>query len=196
MKLTIAIPYHNTPKTAYYLGRLLQSLATQTFQDYEVVFANEGGMTRNHNAAMQKGTGEYVKLMQMDDHFRHNLVLAEIVEALDKNPDKEWLISGTLHTDGSVHIPKWNDQVYTGANTLGSISTLTVRRESMMFFEEPLQWLLDVDLYYRYFLKFGEPLIIPEPQILVDVRTDRMSHTIPPQQKIYETNYLLRKYGK
>lgn len=194
-KISIAIPIHDTPKTAFFLSRLLSSIDKQSFKDYEIVITKEGAMAHNHNAAILKSKGEIVKLMQMDDYFGHGNALEEIITAFV--PGTEWVISGSLHDyDGTVknyHSPYWTDDIYTGNNRLGSISTLSFKKQ--MLFEEPLTWLVDCDLYYRMYLKYGKPTILDTPNVIIDTRTDRLSHTLSDELKANEVDYLQKKYG-
>lgn len=195
-KVSIAIPFHDTPQTAFYLSRLLGSVAEQTFTDYEICIAKEGNFARTHNAAMMKSKGEIVKILQMDDGFCSRDSLEKIVNQFDAFPQKQWLICGTVHQpNGDIHVPRWTDNIYTGNNRLGSVSTIAVRREAMLFFEEPLTWLVDCDWYYRMYLKYGLPIIIEEPLVNVDQRDSRLSSTLSLALKGEEANYLSQKYA-
>lgn len=193
-KISIAIPIHDTPKTAYFLARMMRSLEMQTFTDYEVVITKEGKMAHNHNAAILKSKGELVKMMQMDDYFAYPTALQEIVDNFDHFD--HWMITGCEHSDGSEHFPTWNDNIFTGANTLGGFSTLTFRNSSRLLLEEPLQWVVDCDLYYRYYLMYGRPKMLLEKPVVVDTRDDRLTHTIPDKLKSQEVDYLLKKYAR
>lgn len=197
-KITVAIPYHDTPKTSFYLARLLGSLASQTFTDYEVVLTKEGNFARNHNAAIMKSTGFYVQMMQMDDYFADPNALARIVKGFE-NGDA-WQISACGHDSGNnignPHFPQWTDDIYTGNNRLGSVSTLSFKREYALFFEEPLTWLVDVDLYYRLFLKYGKPAINNDINVIISDTSDRLTHTLLQTIKDNEVLYLTKKYGK
>ncbi len=195
-RVSIAIPYHTAPNTAFYLSRLLASIQEQTFKDYEIVTSKSGAFARNHNAAIVKSRGEIVKIMQMDDFFSHHQALEMIVNTFDANPEEKWLISATKHTDGTKHDPMWTDDIYTGNNRLGSVSSISFRRECGVQFEEPLTWLVDCDWYYRMFIKYGLPIIHPDYGVTVDVRTDRLSHTLSDELKRGEIDYLIKKYGK
>lgn len=200
--ISIAIPIHNSPKTAFFLSRLLKSLDEQTFKDYEIVITKEGEMAHNHNAAILKSKGVLVKMMQMDDYFAHPDALAEIVKVF--SIQDTWMISASTHSltengvekIGNPHIPSWNDEIYTGNNTLGSISTLTFRNSTRLLFEEPLTWAVDCDLYYRYYIKYGKPKINNDISVVIDVRNDRLSSTLGNELKHDEVTYLLKKYGK
>lgn len=198
-KISIAIPYHQTPNTAMYLSRLLKSISTQSFKDYEIILTAEGQFAENHNAAIKKATGDIIHMMQMDDFFTMKDSLQCIVDSFDQNPDVPWAISACMHytngREGNLHQPQWTEDIYEGNNKLGSVSTLSMRREKALLFEEPLTWVVDCDLYYRLYLKYGKPLFINTPIVSIDTRTDRLSHTIPSDVKLEEINYLVKKYG-
>lgn len=196
MKLSICIPIHQTKDTARFLARMMKSISEQTFTDFEIVITQEGEFARNHNAAIMKARGDIVQILQMDDYLAYPDALNEIVWTFDHMPEGEWLISASKHTDGSVHIPKWTYDIWTGNNRLGSVSTLAMRKESALLFEEPLTWLVDCDLYYRLYLKYGQPILLMEPSVVIDTRTDRLSHTLSDELKANEVEYLRKKYGK
>lgn len=196
-KISIAIPYHDTPKTAFFLSRLLQSIATQTFKDYEIVLSKEGAMAHNHNAAIKKSNGELIKIMQMDDYFAHPAALQNIVDNF--SPDDHWMISACEHTkddEGTFnpHFPTWNDKIYTGNNTLGGFSTVTIRNEGRLLLEESLTWVVDCDWYQRYYLKYGMPKLLNSLDVVVDVGTHRLSSTLTDELKLSEVEYLTKKY--
>lgn len=86
--------------------------------------------------------------------------------------------------------------MYTGNNTLGSISTLAMRRESALLFEEPLTWVVDCDLYYRLYLKYGKPILLNDLNVVIQLRDDSETNTIPDETKRAEVNYLMQKYGR
>lgn len=197
--VSIAIPYHDSPNTSFYLARLLASVHDQTFRDYEVVLTKEGPFARNHNAAIQKSRGKIIKLMQMDDRFSYADSLEKIVLAFEEE-EADWQITACLHDIngqiGAPHYPYWTDDIYTGNNRLGSVSTLTMRKESALLFEEPLTWLVDVEMYYRLYLKYGPPQLLRSENVVIDTRTDRLTSTLSEELKAKEVEYLLKKYGK
>jgi glycosyltransferase involved in cell wall biosynthesis len=198
-KISLCIPYHQKPQTAHYLGRLLKSIAQQDFKDYEIVLTDEGNFARNHNAAIMKARGEYVQMLQMDDYFPFSYCLGKIVEGLESS-QKEWQITACLHdlhgSIGNMHYPKWTDDIWTGNNRLGSVSTLSFRRENALFFEEPLTWLVDVDLYYRLYLKYGLPNLLESANVCINVTDDRLTSTLSDELKANEVEYLHKKYAR
>lgn len=197
--VSIAIPYHDTPNTPFFLARLLASIHDQTFRNFEVVLTKEGPFARNHNAAIQKSQGKIIKLMQMDDAFSYADSLEKIVTAFEEG-EADWQITACLHNIegkvGAPHSPYWTDDIYTGNNRLGSVSTLSMRRESALLFEEPLTWMVDVELYYRLYLKYGPPQILKSENVVIDTRTDRLTSTLSEELKAKEVDYLKAKYGK
>lgn len=196
-KVSIAVPYHDTPRTAFFLSRLFKSVDEQTYKDYEIVVTKEGNFARNHNAAIIKSKGEYIQILQMDDYFAHPDALGIIVKGLETS---KWQITACVHdVDGvicSPHTPQWTDDIYSGNNRLGGVSTLSMRRESALFFEEPLQWLVDCDIYYRLYLKYGLPTINNDKGLVIDTRNDRLTHTISSIDKQNEVSYLIAKYDR
>lgn len=195
--ISIAIPYHDSPKTAFYLSRLLKSLDEQTYTDYEVVLTKEGPFARNHNAAIVKAKGEYIQMMQMDDYFSGPDALRSIVQGLTNAP---WQITACSHDINGVvawpHEPQWTEDIFTGNNRLGSVSTLSFRRENALLMEEPLTWLVDCDLYYRLYLRHGLPCLNSDRNVVVTERPDRLTHTLSKELKDNEVEYLKKKYGK
>jgi len=196
MKVSVCIPYHDSPKSAFYLSRLLKSISEQTYKDYEVVLTKEGQMARNLNAAIIKSKGDIIQLMGMDDYFAHPDSLKNIVENFK---DSSWMITPCIHDQNghlyNHHTPHWTDDIYTGNNRLGGIATLSMKREKALLFEEPLKWLVDCDLYYRLYLKYGFPTLSTDIGIVIGTDNDSVSATISSIDKQHEVTYLLRKYG-
>lgn len=198
--ISVAVPFHIAPKTDFFLSRLLTSLARQTFQDYEVVFASAGTMGENHRDAVANSRGEFIKLMQMDDYFAHEHALENIIEGFVANPERSWLISANLHDDGKgtgfPHIPSWNDELYLGRNTLGSVSTLTMRKDCTENFDPSLKWMIDVDLYWRLHQKYGLPVLGHTTDVVVQWHEGQQTNLISNADKVKEFELMNKRYGK
>lgn len=202
-KISICIPFHDTANTAFYLSRLLNSISQQTFKSYEIVIDKAGNFARTHNKTIARAKGDIVQMMQMDDFFADPQALERIYAMFKPQIGKfvpQWAISASLHyQDGQVgwpHTPQWTSDIYTGNNRLGSVSTLSFKRDKGLLFEEPLTWLVDCDLYYRLYLKYGEPAICLTTNVVIDTRNDRLSSTLSDELKANEIEYLIKKYGK
>lgn len=201
-KVSICIPYHQMPMTAFFLSRLFASIHQQSFTDYEIILTHEGKMAENTNAAMKKAQGELIKILYMDDYFAHPLVLERIVEAFPKNG--MWLATGCLHQESSAdyyedphspHYPSFPDNIETGNNQIGSPSVITLRNKGKLFFDENLSYLLDCDLYKRYHTKYGAPVLSNDLNIVIGIHAGQVSNVMPKDDKVKEFIYMKKKYA-
>ena len=188
MRLSITIPIYSMLNDDFFLKRCLKSLGEQTFQDFELVITTDGKMAENTNSAIKRSTGDYIKILYMDDYLAHKNALQAIVDALEGNP-VQWLVTGCSHDPGGQkHLPTWNDEIQFGNNTIGSPSVLTIKNDNPLLFDENLNWLLDCDYYKRMYDKFGVPVFLPDINVVIGVgdhqATNLMSHET--KQKDYE----------
>lgn len=190
MKISICIPIHDSPKTAFFLSRLLESVAEQTFTDYEIVITKEGKMAENTNAAILKSKGDIVKILYLDDYFAHPKALENIVHEF-KNEETKWLITGC---DTNPH-PKWSDKILEGKNTLGSPSVLAFRNEYPNLFDFRMSWLLDCDYFHRLNERYGKPTILDEVGIIIGTGPHQMTHILTNEEKLAEHKLIKEKYG-
>jgi glycosyltransferase involved in cell wall biosynthesis len=118
-KVSICIP---TYKQATLFKKVLQSIAEQTFTDYEVIISDDTpdnsieealnefnfgiklnyirhtpslGSPANWNYALKQAKGEYIKIMHHDDYFTYPNSLGQFVELLDSNPQASFGFSST-----------------------------------------------------------------------------------------------------
>jgi glycosyltransferase involved in cell wall biosynthesis len=117
MFVSICIPtYHSGEK----LERLLNSIQTQTFKDYEVVISDDSrdnsisqliekkysqmgikyfhsesalGTPENWNNAVAKTSGDWIKIMHHDDWFRHESALQRFVDTVKMKPEALFIFS-------------------------------------------------------------------------------------------------------
>src|SRR3990167_9957702 len=211
MKFTIAIPTHEMENRTFFFKRCLDSLWGQTFQDFEIVVTDNSddnmikdicghyggwiryyknkrkGMPQNTNEAIKKSEGELIKILYMDDYLLHDKVLEEIADKFEKG----WLICGADNNSS----PRWTGDIHTGNNKLGSPSALTIENKKPLFFDEKLTWLLDADLYRRYYEKYGEPTIMHGKHIGIGIGSHQLTHLISDERKLSEGDYLMKKYN-
>lgn len=115
--VSICIPAY---KRTEYLERLLDSVAIQTFRDFEVVISDDSsddsvqtlvdryrplfdiqytknaepyGTPANWNHAIRLARGEWIKIMHDDDWFAHAEALGTFVAATKKYPDRSFFFS-------------------------------------------------------------------------------------------------------
>lgn len=159
------------------------------------------GMSSNVNNALQNACGKLIKILFLDDYLANDEVLQVIVDNFDLSKDC-WLASGCEHTeDGNVrfavHLPSYNDTVYTGNNTIGSPSVITLKNERILSFDEKLKWLMDCDYYKRCYDTFGEPKIVSRVLTVIRVGNHQTTNTLATDVLRYrEYCYVVKKYEK
>jgi hypothetical protein len=190
-KISICIPSHKEMKNYdFFLNRALESIRSQTFQDFEIVNTENGkGMASNTNSAIKQATGLLVKILYMDDWLYHKDVLQNIWDNFEFGDD--WMISGATT---NPH-PYWTDDIETGNNHLGSPSALTMRRKSAMMFDERMSWLLDCDLYRRLYDEYGPPKFLDSIEIGIGVGDHQMTHILTDEEKLKEHKLIQKKYA-
>lgn len=174
----------------FFLTRLINSLLTQTFRDFEVVITKKGKMAENTNAAIRRARGELVKILYMDDYLLDENALKKMVAAFDTNPNFHWLIAGADNNQ----FPQWTDDIETGNNRLGSPSALMFRNDKPLLFDENMSWLLDCDLYRRMCDRHKYPIILEGAYIGIGIGDHQMTNILTEKDKQEEFNYLKKKY--
>ncbi len=119
-KVSICIPAYNQ---VVYLKRTLDSILSQTYQDYEVIVTDDTpgfmvkelveqydfsgrlhylknltslGTPENWNEGIRKASGEYIKILHHDDWFTADNSLEQYVNLLSNNPGSALAFSGSL----------------------------------------------------------------------------------------------------
>lgn len=201
-KLSIVIPIHAAMENGdFFLWRTVQSLMMQSFQDFEIVITQAGSMPVNTNAGMKKARGELIKILYLDDCLAHKDSLKNIVEAFDAKT--QWLATGCLHQRFSrgnyedphaPHFPIWSGDIHMGNNTIGSPSVITVRNEGHLRYDERLSYLLDCELYKRYFDTYGKPVFLNDLNVVIGIHEGQTSNLMPDSEKQQELEYVTQKY--
>ncbi|MFA6391477.1 MAG: glycosyltransferase family 2 protein [Patescibacteria group bacterium] len=113
-KVSICIPAYKQIK---FLRKNLESIKSQTYQDYEIILTDDSpnndvknlvelfdfqgklryyknlktlGSPENWNEAIRYATGEYIKILHHDDWFKNKNSLSEFVKMLDENPNADF----------------------------------------------------------------------------------------------------------
>ena len=172
----------------FFLNRCLDSIRSQSFQDYEIVITDRGRMAENTNKGIRQANGELIKILFMDDYFTHEYSLEEMI----RNFKEYWMIVGTNNN----LTPFYTSDIETGNNRLGSPSALMFKNKDPLFFDENMSWLLDCDLYKRLYEKYGEPQILKGNYITLGVGDHQMTHILTDEEKLLEHKYMQKKYGK
>ena len=149
----------------------IKSLCENYSAQFEIkYFKNEhhlGNGPANTNNSIINADGEIIKIIFQDDFLYQDNCLELIVKEFENN-SCNWLVSGCNHThdDGksfsNFMVPYWNDKIATGTNTISSPSVLSFRNNNPCLFDEELTMLMDCEMYYQLYIRYGLPKIITD----------------------------------
>src|SRR3990167_359171 len=194
-KISICIPIHDMQNSAFFLKRCIESIEKQTYKNYEVVITTHGKMAENTNEAIKRAKGDIIKILYMDDY----LATQDSLQRIADNFKRGWLVTGCAHDYGDgipqkIHLPKWNENIVKGENTIGSPSVLSFENKDPELFDEKMSWLLDCDLYHKLYKRYGEPTTVDSINVIIGVGTHQMTNILTNEEKLMEHNYLETKY--
>lgn len=154
----------------------------------------------NVNNALKNATGKWIKILFQDDFLFDNKSLENQFYFIQKNPNISWFFTRFYHThDGknlyNLYTPKWNQNIWSGNNTLGGPSGLTLKNDQVPEFDNNLIWLMDCDFYQKMFLIHGEPSICDDVTVVNRTSNDQLTSTIPELIKIQEHEIVNKKYN-
>lgn len=218
-KFSIVIPTYQMNGGIEFLRHSFEMLGKQTFKDFEVVITDDSnndlvkdfcakyftlpirytrnpiarGMGGNTNTGIHNAKGELIKILYQDDYLAHEDSLQVIADNFLDN-DK-WLVTGCTHTDGRPHLPRYNDQIHRGINTIGSPSVMTIRNTDPMFFDTNLGWVLDCDYYKRMYMRFGLPKIVNDINVGIGIGDHQTTNKLSEEFKKKEIQFLIEKYS-
>ena len=157
-----------------------------------------GSSSANINTAIDNCSGDIIKILFQDDFLFDEFSIEKTVKSFDLN--RAWLVSTCAHTaDGNtyfdVHIPRWNDNIHLGINTISSPSVLSIRRDVECRFDENLIWLMDVDYYKQLYLKYGNPIILNDITVINRLWENQVSNLVSDSIKKREYQYTMEKFN-
>lgn len=220
--LDILIPIHNTKIDL--LKKNLDSIKNQTFTNYVIIISDENetneiydfitfyknnynlnikyyksalkGWSNNHNNGLKYCKNKLIKILHYDNYFYSKTSLQEIINIFnEKNCD--WLVSSYIHEINNnfenIHNPIWTDNILIGNNLIGDPSCLTFKNNNITF-DENLTFMVDCDMYYRLFKKYGLPYINNIINIVVKIHENQTTNLWTKKIYIDERLYICSKY--
>jgi hypothetical protein len=162
---------------------------------------NRGSSSFNINNSIKNSSGKWIKVIFQDDFLYHNNSLMDIYNEVNNNKNSKWLVTACEHSNDGINFyrplyPKWNDNIQYGNNTISSPSVLCIKNEDLIFFDERLIWLMDVDYYKQLYDKWGLPLFLEKINVVNRTWESQLSNTIPEERKYSEYKLMLEKYKK
>ncbi|HEY4503951.1 MAG TPA: glycosyltransferase family A protein [Candidatus Paceibacterota bacterium] len=172
----------------------LDSIKNQTFKDYEIIISDQS--SKDINRAIKKSRGKLIKFLLQGDYFYRPDSLEEIINNFDLNKD-HWLVTACEHTKNGINLfwpqyPRYNDEIHITQNTIGTLSSLTIKNENPLFLDKKLTSLADGDYYKRYFKRFGNPKIMNKINVVNRTGNGQISKEAAGK----EYRHILKKYNK
>lgn len=226
MKFSIVIPtYEYKGLAPLLLDKLFESILEQTFTDFEVVVSDHsqnnivfdhiqkfskldikyikndlglGNSSVNMNVGIRNSSGNYIKIMHMDDWFCNPKTLELINNSIDNYPDKKWGGVGFNHfyeetqSVGRPILPYIDSNIRT---LIGcpSVSFFINDKENLNLYDENLIIINDSDMHIRLGKKYGEPIFINEYCVTVRMSVNQVSNQVSHEKHINEINYYQTK---
>jgi hypothetical protein len=158
-----------------------------------------GIISPNINVAMKNATGKWIKILFQDDFLYDEKSLQHQFEFIEKNSNMLWFATTFMHSNDGYNfyrhfVPKWHDLIWTGDNTIGCPSGITIKNKDLIFFDEELNWLMDCDYYTKMTKNFGPPSILPMVTIINRTWGKRLTDTTPQELKNKEFEILKLRY--
>jgi glycosyltransferase involved in cell wall biosynthesis len=209
-KISVCIPsYEANGRGVEFIDKNIQSILTQTYKNIEIVVSdhskddaiknyikglgldnimylrnteNIGFPAHNTNNAIKNSSGDFIKLMNLDDFIIGEDTLQLMVNLLSE--EGKWLISGCIHYDyGNGNwtnpiIPRIEGDgkhLLKGINFVGCPSVGLIPRDE--YFDHEVLYMIDCELWYRMFIKYGYPKVLKDYKIAVGVG----DHTLTSQ---------------
>lgn len=198
-KISICIPSY---KRLAYLTRLIESIKIQTFKDFEVIITDDSGEDSavqdyvqslgknmviryyknavplgspvNFNAAIEKASGSWVKLMHDDDYFSTATALEIFAEATENNVDCIFCGYHVVTTKGERKNMTISESMFNkflrnpfilfADNYIGPPSLMMFRNSIVEKFDKRFKWIVDWEYYirlaFRYKIKYIRQSIV------------------------------------
>lgn len=193
----IVISDHSTDETIYDVIKKWDDKLQINYTKNEI---GRGIISPNINNALTMCKGKWVKVLFQDDFLYNDSSLENQFNFIKYSEgDIKWFMTKFYHSDDGINFyrlyyPIWNDNIWTGFNTMGCPSGMTIKNEDLIYFDNELNWLMDCDYYQRMFIKHGKPHILDKITVVNRTWGSRLTDTIPQSLKDKEFNMLKQKY--
>jgi len=159
-----------------------------------------GNLSHNTNNAIKNCKGDIIKILFQDDFLWDNESLEKIASSF--GDETHWLVTACEHTYDGINfhrkfVPQYNEEIYLGRNTIGNPSVMAFKNtEDIIYLDERLTWMVDVDFYKKMHDKFGSPKVLPEVTVVIRQWNKQLTHLIPPAIKEKERRMMVERYAK
>ena len=162
-------------------------------------FYRRGGSSPNINNAIKNSNGKWIKLLWQDDFLFNYESLEKLRTHIINNNTHSWFVTACEHSpDGHTmtqpHYPYWTEDIHLGNNRISSPSVVTIKNKEVLYFDEDLIWLMDVEYYKRMHNRYGEPSYFQTINVVNRVRNDGLTQTLSQEIKNKEVTLMRNKY--
>lgn len=231
MKISIVVAaYEAKGKGVSLLEDLFNSIHSQTYYNVEVIVSDHsiddvikefvevwkerldmiylrtergrGNSSINMNEGIKISTGDYIKIMHMDDQFCNDNALETMASKISEDKNITWGAFGFNHlyeSKGVVSremVPHIYNNPRMGASSLiGCPSVSFFINDKTNLFDEEMIIVNDFDMHFRLNQKYGAPLIIPEISVTIRMHAEQVTNSLStyPQKEAEEMNYFKTK---
>jgi glycosyltransferase involved in cell wall biosynthesis len=231
MKVSIVIPtYEAKGKAVILLDELLRSIHSQDYKNIEVVisdhskddvvkdyldswrnelnivylrnFRGHGNSSINMNEGMKIASGEFIKIMHMDDIFCDNSAISKMAEGISGDKSIKWGAFGFKHNyekENSIRreiVPsQYTNSRMSASALIGCPSVSFFINDKDSFFDENMIIVNDFDMHYNLEKKYGKPFIIPDISIIIRIHDDQVTNSLSTYtiKETEEMNYFKTK---
>jgi glycosyltransferase involved in cell wall biosynthesis len=174
-------------------------------------FKNEpaAGTPANWNLAINKATGKWIKIMHDDDWFNNNDALFIFKTFAEKNFDYNFFYCAYNNVDenGKYQLIKnsWLDIFLIRMNILnifrrnviGNPSCTLISNDELLFYDDRLKWLVDIDYYIMSATKNKKLKYLSQDLINVGLNVNQVTHMAfrNPAIELPENFWMLEKHG-
>jgi glycosyltransferase involved in cell wall biosynthesis len=214
MKVSIVVAtYEAKGKGVDLLEDLFNSILSQTYKDVEIVVSDHsvddvikeyvdtwsdrmnmvyirtergrGNSSINMNEGIKVSTGDYIKIMHMDDQFCNNNALELMISGISENEKVKWGAFGFNHLyepKGDIRreiVPHfYNNLTMSASSLIGCPSVSFFINDGTNLFDEEMIIVNDFDMHYRLNKKYGNPLIISDISVTVRMHADQVTNSL------------------
>lgn len=231
-KISVCIPtYEANGRGVQFLSKNVESILSQTYDNIEIVISdhsknddienfikslsnpkikylryseNIGWPSHNTNNAIKNSSGDYIKLMNLDDFIEGEDSIQLMVNLLEQG--SKWVISGCKHLDYDTNewynpiIPRIEEDgkhLLKGVNYVGCPSVGLIPKNE--YFDTEVIYMIDCELWYRMFINYGYPGVLKDHRIVIGMGSHTLTSQLTSKQSDWlyqDINYCNKKYSE